>query len=70
MLPGLKGGGVCVCSACAWPWSHDHRPAHPYYAGTEHVGFSPTRGGGVGLTICSYQMPDMCDCIESTEMVE
>ena len=31
----------------------DYRPAHPYNAGTEHVGFSPTRrallaqGGGV-----------------------
>ena len=23
--------------------SHDHRPSHPYYAGTEHVGFPPTR---------------------------
>ena len=22
---------------------YDHRPSHPYYAGTEHVGFSPTR---------------------------
>ena len=22
---------------------HDHRPSHPYYAGTEHVGFSPIR---------------------------
>ena len=21
----------------------DHRPSHPYYAGTEYVGFSPTR---------------------------
>ena len=21
----------------------DHRPSHPYYTGTEHVGFSPTR---------------------------
>ena len=34
---------VCVCSVCAWPWSYDHRPSHPYYAGTEHGGFSPTR---------------------------
>ncbi|CAM9978281.1 unnamed protein product, partial [Laminaria digitata] len=23
--------------------SYDHRPSHPYKAGTEHVGFSPTR---------------------------
>ena len=22
---------------------HDHRPSHPYNAGTEHVGLSPTR---------------------------
>ena len=22
---------------------YDHRPSHPYNAGTEHVGFSPTR---------------------------
>ena len=21
-----------------WPWSYDHRPSHPYNAGTEHVG--------------------------------
>ena len=36
-----QGGGVCSCHA--WPWSYDHRPSHPYNAGTEHVGFSPTR---------------------------
>ena len=35
------GGGVY--SVCAWPQSYDHRPSHPYYAGTEHVGFSPIR---------------------------
>ena len=23
----------------AWPSSYDHRPSHPYNAGTEHVGF-------------------------------
>ena len=23
--------------------SYDRRPSHPYYAGKEHVGFSPTR---------------------------
>ena len=23
----------------AWPKSYDHRPSHPYNAGTEHVGF-------------------------------
>ena len=33
-------------SVCARPWSYDHRPLHPYYAGTEHVAFSPTRQGG------------------------
>ena len=22
---------------------YDHRPSHPYYAGMEHIGFSPTR---------------------------
>ena len=30
-------------SVCAWPSSYDHRPSRPHYAGTEHVGFSPTR---------------------------
>ena len=30
-------------SVCAWPWSYDHRPSHLHNAGTEHVGFSPTR---------------------------
>ena len=33
-------------SVGAWPSSYDHRPWHPYYAGTEHVGCSPTRQGG------------------------
>ena len=32
-----EGGGVY--SVCAWPFSYDHRPSHPYYAGTEDVGF-------------------------------
>ena len=27
----------------AWPYSYDDRPSRPYNAGTEHVGFSPTR---------------------------
>ena len=27
----------------AWPQLYDHRPSHPYNAGTEHVGFSRTR---------------------------
>ena len=47
----LMGGGkgtvkatVGVYSVCAWPYRYDHRPSHPYYAETEHVGFSPTRG--------------------------
>ena len=26
-----------------WPQLYDHRPSHPYYAGTGHVGLSPTR---------------------------
>ena len=30
-------------SVRTWPQSYDHRPSHPYYAGTEHVGCSPTR---------------------------
>ena len=34
---------VAVYPCHAWPWSYDHRPSHPYNAGTEHVGFSPTR---------------------------
>ena len=33
-------GGVL---SFTWPWSYDPRPSHPYYTGTEHVGFSPTR---------------------------
>ena len=32
-----------VYSCYAWPHSYDHGPSHPYNAGTEHVGFSPTR---------------------------
>ena len=32
-----------VYSVCAWPQSYDHRPSHPYHAGKEHVGISPTR---------------------------
>ena len=31
------------CAYChAWPSSFDHRPSHPYSAGTKNVGFSPT----------------------------
>ena len=37
------GGGGRGYSVGAWPWSYDHRPSNPYYAGTEHVGFSPSR---------------------------
>ena len=37
------GGGGEEYSVCAWPKSYDDRPSHPYYAGREHVGFSPTR---------------------------
>ena len=36
------GGGEAY-SVCAWPQSYDHRLSHPYYAGTERVGFSLTR---------------------------
>ena len=32
-MGGGKGEGVY--SVCAWP--NDHRPSHPYYAGTKHV---------------------------------
>ena len=45
-------GGVYVCAQFVHgrSKSYDHRPSHPYYAGTKHVGFPPTRqaveGGG------------------------
>ena len=39
----ILGVWVGVYSVCAWPSCYDHRPSHPYYAGTEHVGFSPTK---------------------------
>ena len=35
--------GLGVYSVCAWPRSHDHRPSHPHYARTEHIGLLPTR---------------------------
>ena len=35
---GGRGGGVYSVHC-----PYDHRPLHPYYAGTEHGGFSPTR---------------------------
>ena len=35
-----EGGGVY--SVCARPQPYDHRPSYLYYAGAEHVGFSPT----------------------------
>ena len=41
---GARGGGRGgVYSVCAWPQLYDLRPSHSYDAGTEHVGFSPTR---------------------------
>ena len=66
--PGFFVCWVCVCSFCAWPQSYDHRPSHPYYAGTEHVGFHQPgryclhqrggRGGahrfGVAAQICGW----------------
>ena len=39
-MGGTQRGGYSVC---AWPQSYGHRPSHPYYAGTEDVGFLPTR---------------------------
>ena len=39
---GGRGGGG-VYSVRAWSKSYDNRPSHPCYAGTEYVGFSPTR---------------------------
>ena len=38
-VEGGKGG--CSCHACLS--LNDHRPSHPYNAGTEHVGCSPIR---------------------------
>ena len=51
LWPRHRQGAGYLCYG--WPMSYDHRPSHPYYAGTEHVGFSPTRqtrlaGGGGG----------------------
>ena len=36
------GGGGCT-QFVHDPSQYDRRPSHPSYAGTEHVGFSPTR---------------------------
>ena len=47
-----RGGGKGYSSSSMAVVSYDHRPSHPYNAGTDHVGFSPTRknttrrGGG------------------------
>ena len=35
----VRGGVLSLCMASVVR----PRPSHPYYAGTEHVGFSPTR---------------------------
>ena len=35
--------GVRSLNLIIYDHRHDHRPSHPYYAGTEDVGFSPTR---------------------------
>ena len=40
---GGGGRGVLSASMCMAVVVYDHRPSHPGYAGTEHVGFSPTR---------------------------
>ena len=37
---GEVGGGTQFMHGCS---RYDHRSSHPYYAGTEHVGFSPIR---------------------------
>lgn len=37
-----RGGGGEVLKPCMVV-SYDQRPLHPYNAGMEHVGFSPTR---------------------------
>ena len=40
MFDGGGGGGVLsLCMAVVL----SRKPSHPYFAGTEHVGFSPTR---------------------------
>ena len=38
-----QGGGVLIIMHGRSRNSYDHRPSHPYNAGTEHVGFSSTR---------------------------
>ena len=39
-----RGGGWRVCARYhTWPWPYGHGPSPLYNAGTEHVGFSPTR---------------------------
>ena len=40
MSRGEGGGGTHVMPD---PQSYDHRPSHPYNAGTKHVGFPSTR---------------------------
>ena len=41
LATGRGRGGVYPCHA--WPSRYNHRPLHPHKAGTEHVGFPPTR---------------------------
>ena len=42
--PRQGGRGVHSLLCTSVPgYGQDHRPSHPYYAGMEHVGFSPTR---------------------------
>ena len=36
-------GGMECSHYHEWQWSDDHRPSHPYNAGTEYVGLSRTR---------------------------
>ena len=40
---GVGGWGRCTHVKHGRSRIYDHRPSHPYNAGTEHVGFSPTR---------------------------
>ena len=43
-------GGVYLI--CAWPSWYDYRPSHPYNAGSEHVGFSPTKQAFACTKVC------------------
>ena len=64
-----EGGGVY--SYQAWPQSYDHGPSHSYNAGTEYVGFSPTRqtlGGGEGVR-CSVLLRKIIPVVSFSQEV-